>query len=50
MWAPNIKVEDTPGQMELVYNPYKNSLDNILDSNIHNIVASIINMNPCILR
>lgn len=36
--------------MESVHNFYKDSLDDVLDSNINDIVASIINMNPCLLR
>lgn len=36
--------------MELVYDPYKDSLNNILDSNIDDIVISIIDINPCLLK
>ena len=46
----NIKVGNTPGQTELVYDLYKDSLDDVLDNDINNIVASKININPCLLR
>lgn len=36
--------------MEPVHDLYKNSLDNILDSNINDTIASIINTKPCLLR
>lgn len=36
--------------MELVHNFYKNSLDDVLDSNINDTVASTIDINPCLLR
>ena len=45
--ALNIKVGNTLGQMELVHDFYKNSLDDVLNSNINNTVASTIDMNPC---
>ena len=50
MQALNIKVEDTLRQTELVHDPYKDSLNNVLNSNIDDIVASIININSCLLR
>ena len=50
MRALNIKVGDTQGQTEPVYNPYKDSLNNVLDSDIDNIVANTIDMNLCLLR
>lgn len=40
------KKKDTQGQTELVYNFYKNNLDNFLDSNINNFITSRININP----
>ena len=46
----NRKVGNTLRKTEPVYDPYKNSLDNILDSNIDDIVASTIDTNPCLLR
>lgn len=33
-----VKVGDINAQIEPVYNPYKHSLDNILDRNINNII------------
>ena len=50
MCALNIKVEDILGQTEPVHDLFKNSCDDVLDSNINDIVASTINMNPCLLR
>lgn len=37
-------------QIILVYYPYKITLDNILDSNINDIVARTISTNPDLLR
>ena len=48
--ALNIKVGDISGQTEPIHNPYKDNLDNVLDSNIDDIVASTTNINPCPLR
>ena len=48
--ALNIKVGDTPELTKLVHDPYKNSLNNVLDSNIDDIVASTIDINLCPLR
>ena len=42
--ALNIKAGDTQGQIELVYDPYKNNLENILNSTLDNTVAGIINV------
>ena len=50
MRALNIKVGDILRQTKPVHNPYKDSLDEVLDSNINDIVASIIDMNLCPLR
>ena len=50
MQALNIKVTDIPGQTEPVHDLYKNRLDDGLDSNINDIVASTIDTNPCPLR
>lgn len=50
LWALNIKTKDIQGQAELVYDSYKDSLDNILNSIIDDIVASIINKNLCLLK
>ena len=50
MRAINIKVGDTPGQTEPVYDLYKDKLDNVLDSNIDDTVASTIDTNSCPLR
>lgn len=50
MQALNIKVKNIPRQTEPVYDPYKNSLNNILNSNIDNILASTINTNTYSLR
>lgn len=47
--ALNIKTKDIQRQTELVHDSYKNSLDNVIDSNIDDIVASIINTNSCLL-
>lgn len=38
----NIKVGNTQGQTKLVHNPYKDSLNNILDSNIEDIGPKIV--------
>ncbi len=50
MRALNIKAGDTQGQKEPVHDPYKDSLDDVLDSDIDDIVASTIDTNPCLLR
>ena len=50
MQALNIKVGDTPGQTEPVHDLYKDSLDDVLDSNIDDTVASKIDTNPYPLR
>ncbi len=42
----NITVGDTQGQTELIHDPYKDSLDDILDSNIDDIVAKTIHTKP----
>lgn len=44
MYTFNIKVGDIKSQFELFYNLYKNSLDDILNSNIDNIIAKIVNI------
>lgn len=36
----NIKIEDRQKQIKTIWDPYKNSLNNLLDSNINNIVDS----------
>ena len=41
MHTLNITVSNTQGLIEPVHNLYKASLDNILDSNVDNIVAKI---------
>lgn len=46
----NIKVENTSERMEPIYDSYKDNLNNVLDSNIDDMVASIINTNSCPLR
>lgn len=46
----NIIVGDTQKQVKLVYNLYKDSLDNILNSNIDNIMAKTIHTKPRMLR
>lgn len=43
-------MEDTPGQTKPVYNFYKDSLNDVLDSNIDDTLASTINTNLCPLR
>lgn len=43
-------MKNTSGQIKPVYNYYKNSFNNILDSNINNIVASTININLYLLK
>ena len=50
MRALNIKAEDTQEKTEPVHDSYKDSLDDILDSDINNIVASTIDTNSCLLR
>ena len=50
MQTLNIKVGDTLGQTKPVYDPYKDSLDDVLDNNINDRVASTIDTNPCPLR
>ncbi len=50
MRALNITVEDTQGQTEPIHDPYKDNLDNILDSNIDNIMAKTIHTKPGPLR
>lgn len=50
MHTLNIIISNIQGQIKLVYDPYKNSLDNILDSNINNIVAKIVYIKPWPLR
>ena len=50
MRALNIKIRDTSGQTKPVHDLYKNSLDDVLDSNINDIVASTTNTNSCSLR
>ncbi len=46
----NITVDDIQGQTKLVHNPYKDSLDDILDSNVNNIMAKTIYTKPEPLR
>ena len=48
--ALNIKAEDSQGQIKTLYDPYKDSLDNVLNSSIDEKVASTINTNPYPLR
>ncbi len=50
MRALNIKAGDTQGQTEPVHDLYQDSLDDVLDSNIDDTVASKINTNRCLLR
>ncbi len=50
MRALNIKAENTQGQMEPVHDPYKDSLDDVLDIDIDDTVAGTINTNPYSLR
>ncbi len=46
MRAMNIKARDSLGQTEPVHDPYKDSQDDVLDSNINDTVASTIDTNP----
>lgn len=41
MYILNIWIDNTQNQIKLVYDPYKNSLDNIYNNNIDNIIAKI---------
>ena len=50
MRALNIIVGDTQGQIESIHDPYKDSLDNVLDSNIDNIMAKIVHTKSGPLR
>lgn len=50
MQALEIKTSDIQRQTEPNYNLYKVSLDDILDSNINDIVANISNINSCLLK
>lgn len=50
MQAVNIKVEDTQGQTKPIYDLYKDSLDDVLNNNINDTMARIIDMNPCPLK
>ncbi len=50
MRALNIIVEDIQGQTEPIHDPYKDGLDNILDSNINDIMAKTIHTKPGLLR
>ncbi len=50
MRALNITVGDTQRQTEPIHDPYKDSLDNILDSDIDDIVAKTIHIKPGSLR
>ncbi len=50
MRALNITVRDTQEQTEPIHNPYKDSLDDILDSDIDDIVAKTIRTKPGPLR
>ncbi len=50
MRAFNITVGDTQGQTEPIHNPYKDSLDDILDSDIDDIMAKTIYTKPGPLR
>ena len=50
MRALNIKVGDTPGLMEPGNDAYKDSLDDVLDSDFNNTVTSTSDTNPCPLR
>ncbi len=50
MRALNITVEDTQGQTESIHDPYKDSRDDILDSDIDDIVAKTIHTKPGPLR
>ncbi len=46
MHALHITVGDTKGQTEPIHNPYEDSLDNILDSNLDDIVAKTVYIKP----
>ncbi len=46
MYTLNITVDNIQRQTKLIHNLYKDSLDNILDNNIDNIVAKIIYTKP----
>lgn len=46
----NITVGNTWGQIKPVYNLYKDSLGNILDGNIDNIVTKTVHTKPELLR
>lgn len=46
MHTLNIIVGNIQGRIELVHNLYKNSLNNILDSNIDNIMAKTVYIKP----
>lgn len=48
--ALNIKIMDIQWQIKLIYDFYKGSLDNILDSNIGDQTANTINIKFCLLR
>lgn len=48
--ALNIKTKNIQRYIKLVYNSYKDNLDNILNNNINDIMASIISTNPYLLR
>ena len=50
IWALKKKIRHIPGQTESVHDPYKDSLDDVLDSNINDSVTSTINTNPCLLK
>ncbi len=50
MCTLNITVEDIQRQIERIHNLYKDSLDNIFDNNIDNIMAKIIYTKPEPLR
>ncbi len=50
MCTLNITVGDTLGQIKPIYNLYKDSLDDILDNNIDNIVTKTIHTKPGPLR
>lgn len=42
----NIIVGNTLEQTKLVYNSYKNSLDNIMDNKVNYIVVKIVHIKP----
>lgn len=50
MQALNIKIRDIQGQTKPIHDFYINNLDNILNYNINNIVANIININFYLLK